>query len=331
MHPEARRDAPRLHCRASGEGPAVLLLHCSAGSGAQWRRLAGRLRGAFRVLAPDLSGYGASPPRDPVESITLTWHALLAARLVDACPGPLHLVGHSFGGAVALRLALMLGPRLRSLTLVEPVAFQLLRGEHARDAAALARVRGVAKAMSHDLRHDRPAAAMGRFVDSWNGEGTWATMGTARRAALAAKAQEVVGDFGAIAGEPTRRDGLARLTAPTLVLHGGRSPLPAAVTARRVAVAIPGARRVRIRDAGHMAPLTHPEMVDPIIATHLEQAERRARRARGRPAPWRLAARARALDPWPPVMSVGSSHSPDTRTHRARTGPTLSLSRGDRS
>ena len=255
-----------------------MLLHCSAGSGAQWRVLAGQLAGQFQVLAPDLAGYGASPARAHGDFDTLTGHALALVRLLDRAPGPVHLVGHSFGGAVALRLALLLGDRLRSLTLIEPVAFHMLRGGAGEDAAALEAVRTVARSMARATRDGQGAArAMHRFVDFWNGEGTWDAMEAGQRAALAAQAPQVVADFDAIEAEPTRRAALRSITAPTLVLQGGRSPAPALLAARRVAQAIPGAQRVRLRDAGHMAPITHCEMVNLLLTAHLELAQERAR------------------------------------------------------
>ena len=277
-----------LHCRETGGGPRVMLLHCSAGSGAQWRTLASQLAAHFRVLAPDLAGYGASPARAQGDFATLTGHALALARLVDAEPGPLHLVGHSFGGAVALRLAMLLGERVCSLSLIEPVAFQLLRGAGG-DAGAYAVVRGIARAMAADLSAGNGAAAMHRFVDFWNGEGNWAAMDGDRRAQLAAQAAQVVADFDAIEAEPTRRAALRAISAPTLVLQGGRSPAPAALAVRRVAEAIPGAQRVRLRDAGHMAPLTHAEMVNLLLTAHLELAQERARGRRNRTHGARLA------------------------------------------
>ena len=90
--------------------------------------------------------------------------------------GPIHLVGHSYGGAVALRFAMQQPERLRSLVLIEPVAFHLLRDE-APDPAnrhlfgevtELAGLVSPAPLPSGDYR-----CAMARFVDYWNGEGAW--------------------------------------------------------------------------------------------------------------------------------------------------------------
>ena len=110
-----------------GSGPTVLLAHCSGASHHAWAPLAAALSDRYRVLAPDLLGYGRSEPW-PVNARLHPWSdlgALLA--LAELADGPVHLAGHSYGGTVALEAARVLGTRVRSLTLIEPVAFHLLR------------------------------------------------------------------------------------------------------------------------------------------------------------------------------------------------------------
>ena len=117
----------RVAYAESGFGETVLLLHSSASSGAQWRYLTESLQETYRFLAPDLYGYGETDAWPGQGPLGLAEEAALA----DADLGnsdTLHLVGHSYGGAVALQFALQHADRLRSLTLIEPVAFHLLRG-----------------------------------------------------------------------------------------------------------------------------------------------------------------------------------------------------------
>ncbi|WP_409363665.1 alpha/beta fold hydrolase [Bradyrhizobium sp. AUGA SZCCT0051] len=103
------------------EAAAVVALHCSLGSGRQWTKLAGALSGT-PFMAPDISGYGvAACGRD--------WPRTLDGEIARLEPwlakatGPIHLVGHSYGGAIAFRLATAsrYAQRIRSLTLIEPV------------------------------------------------------------------------------------------------------------------------------------------------------------------------------------------------------------------
>jgi pimeloyl-ACP methyl ester carboxylesterase len=118
--------ASAADCIDTGAGAlTVVLLHSSMSSKSQWRGLVDTMRCASRVIAPDLLGYGAAPMPDTAAGFGLhTEVRRLQALLQERVPsGPLHLVGHSYGGAVALRLALALGTRVRGLTLYEPTAF----------------------------------------------------------------------------------------------------------------------------------------------------------------------------------------------------------------
>ena len=162
---------------AAGTGEPVVALHSSAASGAQWRALGERIGDRFLLLAPDLYGYGATDPWPGHGPLTLADEAALVSALTAAeCGGPFHLVGHSYGGAVALRFAVDHPERLRSLTLIEPVAFHLLRGRGAADGALFAEVCALADAVSAAALSGDYAGGMTRFVDYWNGAGAWAAI-----------------------------------------------------------------------------------------------------------------------------------------------------------
>src|SRR5215204_4124268 len=82
----------------------VIALHCSLGSGRQWARLAEELGEDYRVIAPDLSGYGGNRAR-PLLPMTLADEVAQLGDQIDQAAGPIHLIGHSYGGAVAFKMA----------------------------------------------------------------------------------------------------------------------------------------------------------------------------------------------------------------------------------
>lgn len=250
-----------------GRGEPVVLLHSSASSGAQWRALAERLSARYRVIAPDLYGYGDTadwPGRRPFH---LECEAEIVFALLGRGIGQAHLVGHSYGGAVALHIAATSGELLRSLTLIEPAAFHLLRGT---DVQALAEITGVAESVTRAMAHGEYGTGVERFVDYWSGPGTWATVPANKRDGLAARLPKIALDFHATFNEPFRLEDLRLMTVPTLLLQGASSPLPTRRICERLAHTLPDARLKTIPDAGHMAPMTHRNEVNDFVIAQLE-------------------------------------------------------------
>lgn len=122
MH-EVAAAAPSLVDHVRGAGAPLLLLHGGAGSHHHWDRVVGVLADRFEVHAPDLPGFGASPDVPP----DLDGHgyvALAAASLGALVPrSDVHLVGFSFGGAVAAGVARAWGNRVARLSLIGPGGF----------------------------------------------------------------------------------------------------------------------------------------------------------------------------------------------------------------
>jgi pimeloyl-ACP methyl ester carboxylesterase len=262
----------RLHYRESGEGAPVVALHGSASTGAQWRSLTGCLEGRWRVITPDLPGYGLSELA-PGRGMGLEADAAQIAGLAARLGRPVHLVGHSYGGAVALKLARIAPGLVRSLTLIEPAAFHLLRDARPADRALRGEVEAVAQRIAAQSDLGRADAAIRSFVDFWNGDGAWARTSPKLRAALAGGLDAVLANFAAIAWERDRLADVARISVPVLAVMGLESrPVTMRLT-ELLAEAIPGAELRMIPGAGHMAPLTDPHLVDPMIAAHLARVE----------------------------------------------------------
>ena len=90
--------------RSVGHGPTVVLLHSSGSSGRQWDPLVAGLHDRFRLHAVDLHGHGGTPAWQAGRPMSLEDDAALVEPLLLA-PEGVRLVGHSYGGALALKLA----------------------------------------------------------------------------------------------------------------------------------------------------------------------------------------------------------------------------------
>jgi pimeloyl-ACP methyl ester carboxylesterase len=259
----------------SGEEP-VALLHCSGSSAAQWRDLAALLvRDGFRVVAPDLYGCGATgawPGRRPIR---IADHARMIAEVIRAQGRQVHLVGHSFGGAVALRVALDFPELLHSLVLVEPVPFHVLRGTEPADRALYAEIRSVASAIFECTLSGHGQKGMAHFVDYWNGEGAWKHLPDGLQARLTEQIGGIATNFTALFADMTSMAEYRGIDVPTLVLRGSESPGPARRVAELVARAVPHAALRTIHGAGHMLPLTHAAMAGAEITAFIAQGPRR--------------------------------------------------------
>ncbi len=261
----------RVEFLEQGAGEPVILLHSSASSGAQWRSLAQRLSGRYRVLAPDLWGYGGTAMRrDP--GFGLAHEAEIVHALLQRAGGSAHLVGHSYGGAVALHVALRHAASVLSLSLIEPTAFHLLRENEAMDAAAFAEIASLAARINRACIDGDHAGGMARFVDYWSVPGTWAAFSTSKRLALSTRLEKVALDFQALFEEPTRLQDCWPLFMPTLLVQGSASPLPARRICGQLARIVFESRLEVVEGAGHMLPLTHAERVNALVAAHLDGA-----------------------------------------------------------
>jgi pimeloyl-ACP methyl ester carboxylesterase len=268
----------RAPLRDDGQGPAVVLLHSSMSSKSQWRALTQRLRDRYRTIAIDLIGYGDAGPAERSSRFGLADEmervdALLAARLGKR--EAYHLVGHSYGGAVALRLALARPQQVSSLTLFEPTAFHLLP----RDEPALIEVRAVAAEIAQSVAQGEDRGATRRFIDFWNGPGSFAQLDAGRREAFAGLLPKTALDFQAIFAEPLRLAQLRALAVPTALLGGRDSPSCVHAVLQALARTLPRAELAWVA-GGHMAPVTDPGRVDPLIDAFLELVERDGARCR---------------------------------------------------
>ena len=246
-----------------GAGPVVVLLHGSPGTSKAWLRVAERLADRFCVIAPNLPGYGetsAAPAGAPPDNA-------YAARLVEALLAevgtPRVLAGHSYGGVIALRVALAGAVTPRALALFEPVAVPVLEalGEAETFVASKAEFdRYIAAFEGGD------GEAVGIMANYWFGAGTFERMPPPMKEFLVAHTAHNVRDVRATFRERYTADALRRLSMPVLVVCGTRSPEAMTRICRAIASHAPQGSLVTLEQATHALTATHVDAVADQIA-----------------------------------------------------------------
>jgi pimeloyl-ACP methyl ester carboxylesterase len=254
-----------------GKGSPVLLIHSSVSGNLQWRSLTEALKERYRVLAVNLFGYGDTTPWPENAIQTLADHADLVLALCSNSRDQVFLVGHSFGGSVALKAALRLGRKVAGLVLLEPNPFYLL-SQHKREAAY-----EEAKALRD---HVKQYGAVGdwhkvaeRFADYWVGDGTWESMTAKRQSAFLEAMPPNFHEWDAVMNETTTIDTWASLKANTLVVYATETKRPIRDIVDLFIESCPHWSFREIAEGGHMAPLFQPELVNPIVTEFLNSIE----------------------------------------------------------
>jgi pimeloyl-ACP methyl ester carboxylesterase len=229
-----------------------------------------RLAPRFHILAADTYGAGKSPPWPQERKVSLRDEVELLEPVFARAGERFSLVGHSYGGGIALVGAMVHRQRLRAMALYEPTLFAVVEQE-SPSPNDVDGIRHTVAASVAALEAGDPAGAARCFIDFWMGEGSFDRMPERVRAQTAESVRNIQGWKDALFDEPTRLQAYAGLDAPVLLMVGSKSPLSSRAVAQRLARVMPRVELVELEGLGHMGPITHPETVNERIARFLER------------------------------------------------------------
>jgi pimeloyl-ACP methyl ester carboxylesterase len=252
-----------------GAGPIIVLIHGSPGTSKAWQGVAERLGERFRVIAPNLPGYGETPRPGSDTWGDIPYGAELIEALLAEHGPPRVVAGHSYGGVLALRMAFRDVVRPRALALFEPVAVRVL--EAVGDVEAFTS----AKSYFGDYMTSVDAGdgeAIRKMVDYWFGPSAFDRLPTPAKTFLHRHAGENVRDVRATFREQYSLESLRRLAMPVLVVRGSRSPTMMAKICEGIASHVTEGSLVTLDDATHAMTATHAQAVAGLIADLAERS-----------------------------------------------------------
>jgi len=255
-----------LFSSPSGSTPEVMIaLHCSASSGRQWDAYPKLLPRGTSLVAPELMGYRPGEKWASGTPVSLEAEARRLGPLLFSQSGGVHLVGHSYGGSVALQMALLWPDRIKTLTLFEPVRFALLLADRDHEAIGQAIV-GVGRRIGWHVLSGRLEEAAALFVDYWSGPGAWESLPVSRRRAVTERMHKVRAEFEALFADTVPAWTYGTLKMPVRLITGSTSPLPARKVVDIIARECAQAQVVRLDGVGHMGPISNASLVAPHLA-----------------------------------------------------------------
>jgi pimeloyl-ACP methyl ester carboxylesterase len=256
-----------------GAGPTVVLVPGSCSTGAAWRPVIAAWDRQFRSVTTSLPGYGGTAERRTASDPSISHEADALESVIRRAGGRVHLVGHSFGGLVALAVALRDQVPLASLAIVEAPATEVLR--EPKEDQHYAAFRQMTDTYFAGFESGN-AEAIGTMINFYGGAGTFASWPSRVRAYAVETTPVNILDWASAYGFPLSAETLATVRLPVLILRGGASHSAVQRANELLSERLTGATLRTIDGAAHFMIATHAAEVARLIARHVHQADQRS-------------------------------------------------------
>jgi pimeloyl-ACP methyl ester carboxylesterase len=264
----------RIDYEETGTGPTIVLVPGSCSTGAAWRPVIAQWDNRFRCVTTSLLGYGGTAERRTARDPSISHEADALESVIRKAGGRVHLVGHSFGGLVALAVVLRSKARLASLAILEAPAPEILR--EMREHKHYRAFRSMTEAYFADFESGN-LEAIAAMIDFYGGAGTFVSWPQRVRSYAVATTRVNILDWASAYSFPLSARSLAAIDLPVLVVRGGASH-PAVQRANGLlSECMGGAALVTVDGAAHFMIATHADQVSRLIAQHVRRAEARHR------------------------------------------------------
>jgi pimeloyl-ACP methyl ester carboxylesterase len=243
----------RLHYEEHGSGVPILCIHGGGSSAVMWADAIEELAKLGRVIAYDRRGCARSERPEPYERTTVAEQADDAAALLDALQAtPAVVIGRSYGGAVAVDLALRYPDRVRALALLEGDALGL-------SPTALEWTRAIADRLREVAAQDGIDAVYEALIGEVLGEGAWDSFPDEARRVLTQNGPALLAELRYVDEPMPDAAAFATIDKPTLLVAASDSPPEQREMTEAMARVLPNARTVLVA-GGHLIDPAAPEV-----------------------------------------------------------------------
>jgi pimeloyl-ACP methyl ester carboxylesterase len=245
------------HYQLTGSGSPIVFVHGSYATTSTWKKMIEQLSARHTCIAIKLPGHCGTPDPQDFDAPTIETELKLIEDVVRSLTDePIHLVGHSYGGVVALSQALKGSLPIHELTLFEPVATWVL--DTMGDADMQAQVDAFLQRYRQDAANQVPYAC-GQVIDFWGGGNEFEALPTFVKDMMAPLTANNLRHWDLCTQIRHTRDELAQLEIPTRIVCGTRSNEVAHAIANHLDSELPISSRYDIEDASHAMVNSHPD------------------------------------------------------------------------
>jgi pimeloyl-ACP methyl ester carboxylesterase len=238
-----------------GTGTPIVFIHGSYATTSTWKKMIDRLSLNHRCISVKLPGHGSAPEPGDFSKPTIDTELEILSQIVNELTDePIHLVGHSFGGVIALAQALKGNLNVSQVTLFEPVAVWVLK--RAQDEKMGITVKDFLKKYRHDVSMKVPYAC-GQVIDFWGGDGAFEALPGFIKDSMEPLTENNIRHWDVIVDISSDLIDLQACTVPIRLVCGTKSNPVAHAISNHLNKLIPNSEKYEIEGASHFLVTSH--------------------------------------------------------------------------